>query len=700
MRSSNAVHQWFWTYHHDDFPRNWYLTLSDTSTLWLALGIGVYTLYAGDRLWVLLKSWSFQGVHLSERYIVDSESPRRLGMTLPEDATSDGMELRAHVMEPDDPIPTHLARSIAIDLKTSDFSPKDAIQALWCSTFKHASDKPRVRLLMEECSARLLRKLGAWAMLVVLLTIGFAPFIPWLLTDFGRETPLVKSAYTKACGSSFHVLFPKLLVREAERQYLDCGIYPFGNSSHCRTAKFDAALPQLYQADRTCPFDPDLCVSDAVPISLHHRILPVDMGYNSPSRLALHHDLSCAPLALERFIAPVSRPGWYASILSFSDSTQELDTESFGHFVSFLQTHNGPNNLSSTFSGWDGLTSNPNYSMTMDYTLMPRDRHNHSLQNLFHPGLRSKDGSTFAILFNAGKTAFSALGPIKDPVFRSTRGYNNYKLDYLPDHEITALGCLEKYRFCFHGSTGRINRCSNWAGAYPEQFRSLYNSDVYPKTTNDAVLQEILEHLDLYSLYRNVFEKTSVLRFLDLNTKFIWVNHRKNGRRVQFISGPTQWRTEVRALFEAAFLSTRLHLFDIVVEQGQSSKDRSDYTYNDQDFCSAMLFLDSDYTNINGYGLVISFFGLSIPLVICLALKTRRTCHSWISRRRLDRSQDPQGGRDNSSWFFEISPYYWKMRAPFGFNPFEMLNLVRQLFAQRPLSTSTLASAQASTATS
>lgn len=73
-----------------------------------------------------------------------------------------------------------------------------------------------------------------------------------------------------------------------------------------------------------------------------------------------------------------------------------------------------------------------------------------------HPDLRRDDGTVFVVGFRAGQSYYNY--PVDDPLF-SAHDFDEEDEIYYPDYEITALGCVEQYRFCTHP---KPELCSVW----------------------------------------------------------------------------------------------------------------------------------------------------------------------------------------------------------------------------------------------
>jgi hypothetical protein len=235
------------------------------------------------------------------------------------------------------------------------------------------------------------------------------------------------------------------------------------------------------------------------------------------------------------------------------------------------------------------------------------------------PALYRTDGTAFVVLFFAGQTAFLSdyLGdqglPIVDPIFVAQRISDEEMGTYVPDHEVTALGCVERFRFC-HKSQG----CSHWFGNVDDDWSSeedgrynilpLGGNDTW-WGTNTSLPKEFL------ALFIHYFRKSSIPRYLKLNPRFIFAQSRVLGP-IRIVNRETQWHDEVLAWFDVAFRYAREDLFAKVVRERTLPETRQGKVlWDDKKFCGSFLFHDGEYTNFNVFWMILALVPVSLPVV-------------------------------------------------------------------------------------
>src|SRR5438034_2911998 len=132
------------------------------------------------------------------------------------------------------------------------------------------------------------------------------------------------------------------------------------------------------------------------------------------------------------------------------------------NYGTILRSFNGPNHLSSQLSGRMAAYDRRSYDLRIWPNEITDDK-SESLRKLY-PGLRRDDGTVFVIGFMAGRSYYDSS--VDDPLFSAHDRENDM---YLPDYEITALGCVEQYRFCVEQ---RPEWCTPW-GAQDEIWRMI-----------------------------------------------------------------------------------------------------------------------------------------------------------------------------------------------------------------------------------
>ncbi|ORY10793.1 hypothetical protein BCR34DRAFT_588343 [Clohesyomyces aquaticus] len=633
----NAVFQGFWINRYRNFPNAWILTLSDGWALIFQLAFGLYILYAGDRLWACLRRWSIQGIHLSD--IADTIEP-------PEDGDNLELQPRSSDDDIDNPVPSAQEQTGSRRLRDADFSMGEAIEAF----IGLGQSNPRVQMLRDECTPRLLRKIASTAVLVCLLMIVLAPLLPWLLSERGNKRPLVVSKYTPDCGAgplapiSIQALAYRISASNAERLFLRCSAQEKRPTmdkitEQCPEDALAGPLPPIKYRQVECPFSPGSCPRNHSGLTLDRYLRPTVLGYNSISPLTLQHRLACAPLNLTRYTIPTSKfsDQHVAALMAFHSPYKDLDEGAIMNYMSSTHTLNGPNQASSDFSGWDGSYFNANWGRNMEYIMLPAELPtNVSEFEDISPRLYHKDGTSFVFLFYPGKTVFHPgfyldTGKITDPIFSATRNFGRVTL--LPDHEATALACVEKYRFCYS-----FSRCSSWIPSLLDDFFTESNSGLHlsPRLGgNRAYLtEEFTKHRHLLALYQSLYKHSSVARYLSCNPKFILAESGHNGRLAFMIHETKQWQHEVRAWFQTAYILARSELHESIVKFRGHDNTRPALE-NNRKFCSSLLFYDSDYTNFNAFGFTLFISVVSIPIIWDWSTKHTPWTEWWSLARML-----------------------------------------------------------------
>jgi hypothetical protein len=271
--------------------------------------------------------------------------------------------------------------------------------------------------------------------------------------------------------------------------------------------------PQITKASTACPFPSHICyetpnTTNAFEI-IRSNITSYELGANSPSKLALSHRLTCAPIRLEPFLVINSQhtPPSSANISMLNPEFQ-FDSDFLDDFRRTLskplRTLNGPN-------AWSNESSGLRMSLEdgkQDLTILPispmLNKYQPNTSQLIHPDLQIDGAETFLIIHRPGNSEFSTSGPmafvqVDDPFFAShtRRPVDSYRYDewlggrlfdppylenhrpYYPDREATALGCIEQFQLCVF-ATGR---CTSWE-MYSKQFRESMESLLLQEQVN------------------------------------------------------------------------------------------------------------------------------------------------------------------------------------------------------------------------
>jgi hypothetical protein len=563
----------------------------------------------------------------------------------PEDAIHSLSDLGTPLVEDtlgdeDAMLPFAAERDQTLNLKDLEISSLEAVSA-WLNI---GPKSVRTRMLREECSPRQLRTLGCLAMILLVLTLLLAPLLPWFLTGFGLEEPLVPTQRPSVCQmvmetphwTSFNQ------DREAGQTYMQCWKKWLVNAdAPCPTSYSDSVFPKLQARNTTCPFSSEACLAPSLGYELEHHLLPVDLGLNSPSKLGIHRNLKCAPLRADYFLGVLEPPfGKYHSYLAFADVIDNVGSDDWVKYTALLETLNGRNKFSSRYSGRtdDATDDGAVDSITTLNTIPTSSKISESAHKRFiHPSLKQEEGMPFVLVYKAGATLFHTSPfqpqPLRDPIFGGTRLIRNGTTTYYPDYEATVLGCVEKLRFCRHESKDVTTDCSRWMvideKALWQEYSYIPPLEDFPLTSAakndltrfDAIGQELAQDRALFLAYLQIVRYSSVANLVRNLEKFMVSSFRMRGREAQFIDN-NQWMHEVRAFFEMALLFARDELFGQI-----ALASRTIWVGHPKDFleCPVLLYRDSRYTNVDLIPLAITMIVVSVPV----ALSWYRTICTW-----------------------------------------------------------------------
>lgn len=415
--------------------------------------------------------------------------------------------------------------------------------------------------------------------------------LPWTLTG-GLETPAVRSKMTDTCiGYEDRPEAFENNARLADSLFKQCWFNRSSGSNPCGSMDGVSNERPLLEISRVegCIFPGDICSDYAKPIRLKHSLMPLrQFGINSKSRVLLSHRLTCTPLKIDPFLN-VSTTGPEA-MLSFFDWNFphiEDDLDQITNFATMLSSFNGPNRYSNQSSGRMAAFADHLYELH----IWPNEHMNRSeAPKRLHPSLRVDDGTVFVIGFRAGKSYYQY--PIDDPLFSAHDLYSTDPIAYLPDHEITALGCIEQYQFCLHEQPVW---CTPWSGEQ-DNLSGLSNT-LKDKNDYDSERDLLLFHLNI------VFTAT-VQRYLlaRRGTQALLASQYRSLEVVRYIDPKEQWIAEVTAWFETAFLQIRYGEFNLLMTDrppDQIPDEFRNMTEVFRDVCNRIIFLDGNHTNIS-----------------------------------------------------------------------------------------------------
>jgi len=471
------------------------------------------------------------------------------------------------------------------------------------------------------------------------LVMGIA--IPWWLTEGALGTPIVKSKITEECLKSNKFDHWEDSINRETRADEIFHLCRDKLNAGCDSAYY-LSNPQITKTrPMTCPFTGNICLNNTASFEITHwNISAFEIGVNSRSKLLMSRRLTCAPVSLDPFLLR----WWNRSLIYVPKIPPNREITIESNVSLKLSTWNGPNKFSNEYSG----------------PRMAKERGPHDLTILpnFTPGrielnefLQRDDGQSFLVVYRAGPKIFPKI--MHDPFYAAHRervssypGMPDHHSFY-PDHEATALGCVEQFQYCFPPSF-----CTNW-GPRDEPFSAMFNyleaqfpngfnGDISPafENWNDQFawsLKEMLASfksvLMTFGVHRYLINRIALHKMVPLVKWGIMLNDYR-----WFDVDREPWVVEVETWFMKAFLSGVLSiqngaLYAILdFDPGFSSEYIREWK-----LCGRILFHSKDFTNINWIGLWITTVSL---ILICLVGNQVRTIHQvfkdlpkFLSRR-------------------------------------------------------------------
>src|SRR3569833_3212895 len=142
------------------------------------------------------------------------------------------------------------------------------------------------------------------------------------------------------------------------------------------------------------------------------------------------------------------------------------------------------------------------------------------------------------MVFFAGQTAFRGAGPIRDPIFQTSRRVDSVKNFAVPpgspasaprlglglwllDREASAIACHGQFRLFSLG-----DNCFGWRGSLAEEF--------YSRETGEGPLSLSLDGLpmDLFLLFYNAFQFGSTYGYLRRNRRLLLASAWKKNNKI------------------------------------------------------------------------------------------------------------------------------------------------------------------------
>jgi len=438
---------------------------------------------------------------------------------------------------------------------------------------------------------------------IVFVILGI--LIPYTLTG-GLETPVVRSRSTDSCTSYDKAYEMKEKnAQMADLRFTQCWHNQQTSSCGSMNGIFNDR-PALSVERGACIFPEEACLKSPEAVTgyavrlQHSNISARQLGVNSKSPVVMNHRLTCSPLNTEYFLKVLDN----GSVIAFYNESMMPDELIFYAYSQTLYTSNGPNRYSNESSGRVAAFKNQPYALN----IWPAIRFERSEASQIHRSLYVPDGISFVVGYRAGMKYYDS--PIDDPIFSAHDVYSDTP-SYLPDREITALGCIEQFQFCIPQD---LFRCTDWGGEddnYETILLEIYRMNVGWSAWKDFIYFQlrytIMSTVQSYLLAR---QTTQVLLSSRSRTG-------EAGNTIPNIVTKEQWIEELKAWFETSFLQARYINFNLVSGNHPSSKLRhpSGATDFPEDACKKILFLDGSYTNIDFIQLIVL---MSAFLLLCL----------------------------------------------------------------------------------
>ena len=485
--------------------------------------------------------------------------------------------------------------------------PDDPDSLSRLSSFKAA------RALLSQASARntqsmkrIPSSLGITAILNWLLFFAIGVIVPYYLTG-GFNTAVVRSKIAESCtGVENRSVVRYDLAQLASNYFKTCWYNATDIPSKCSEGSgIISSRPQLLIVpENDCPFPGNVCQKNIHPIRVEHTDLsPREFGLNVDSRIRVHHRLTCAPLDTEPFLFYV--PGhtnasgtWPdRSVIWFGRNISNMVKDGIGTvYGTLLATPNGPNRYSSKFSGAEFVASttvSPVYDLAI-YPVEIQDGESTAVSTNIHPYLRRDDGQVFIAMLRAGRSGYQV--PVNDP-FYAAHQINPETGGYWADYEATALGCVEQYKIC---AEVEDIACSDWGALYPMYFRIIN----HPALVSYETLRE-----DIVFRHVEYVQSSKVYTFLHTRqgTEALLTSGFRSADHIKYIDSEEQWIAEIKSWMETSLLMARFILLRIAEGGSPGLGETPSYPGFSNKLataCGRILFLNSDYTNIDFIGLL------------------------------------------------------------------------------------------------
>jgi hypothetical protein len=508
---------------------------------------------------------------------------------------------------------------------------------------------------------------GAAVVINFVIFFALGIIIPLCLTG-GLSTAVVQSRITDNCiGHEDRFSSIRYTTQLADSYFKQCLMNTSGISPSCsQESGIVGSTPALnFERVEACPFPGDVCQSGVNGVLIEHQALsPRDFGVNLDRRPLVDHRLTCTPLRTDPFLIPAinsyndSAQGNTATVIWFGRQFHDptYNGSSTAAYGGILVTRNGPNEYSSEFSGH--LMASYTQPQSLDVNVFPYGSPTNRNDEI-HPTLQREDGHVFVAMLRAGRSFYTE--PIDDPLYAAHNQQDGF---YVPDHEATAIGCVEQYRLCMSDKSF----CTTWGFSTDIMMEMLEWGRANGKWIEDLAY-------DLLFIYPFFIDLGSVERYLSLRTgpQVLLTSLLRIRDEIQFLHTSEQWILEAHAWFVTAFLNARYSLLQVVRRQGEKREGVTQEPW--LKLCQTILFRSQDHTNVDFIGLLATVSALLFLLAFSFRDEIGQvTIHvAEAIAKRWDKLCSDLKASYNEGFLLRIREVYHRNRA-------RLLCVVRSVF--------------------
>jgi hypothetical protein len=352
---------------------------------------------------------------------------------------------------------------------------------------------------------------------------------------------------------------------------------------------------------------------------------------NSPSKLVVNHRTTCAPVFTSQFM-------WRHNVsnITYLIAGKMPVTQ---NFVFPLLTANGPNARSNhpsgpeyvDLGGLSDLRVLPNHlgTIVVDSSIWDGWEGVHEL-------LARDDAASYLVVYRAGRMAYGV--PVNDPLFGAHQKRTSTRYDgqettfYHPDYEATTLACMDQLQACIPGMD-QHQSCSPWQrhGNFLSLMNDIAHQESLSSTQHDWLSTAITDaftylplatpsmtvHFALASRHL-IFPRSNLLRDVFTDTRLSLRDE--------------EWILEVETWFMKAIMDTVLSMrlgarwnrANFSSPAGLVLKEHFGAGIVDEwPTCGKVLVRDSNFTNINWYGLCAILSSMAFVCLVSFCVETK-----------------------------------------------------------------------------